>query len=318
MLVRAASCEPAASGAQRRRWLALVRPAVGLAVLAVLAARLGSGPFLAALRSVDAVSVAVALAVGAATTACCAWRWSAVATALGIRLPVRTALAACYRSQLVNVATPGGLVGDVLRGVDRGRAAGDTALGLRSVAWERSLGQVVQVALALVVLLALPSPLAGPLLVGGVVVVGLGVFVVVLVRRGRRGPRTPGRWALECRQVLSRKVLPRVLAASALVVLGLGTLFLVAARNVGVTAPTTALVPLTLVVLLGAAVPANLAGWGPREGVAAWAFGAAGLEAGQGLATAVVFGVLVLVASLPGAFLLLPRTRPLGREAGRG
>ena len=47
-------------------------------------------------------------------------------------------------------------------------------------------------------------------------------------------------------------------------------------------------------------MPTNIAGWGPREGVAAWAFGVAGPGAGLGVATAVVFGVMVLVASLRG------------------
>jgi len=37
----------------------------------------------------------------------------------------------------------------------------------------------------------------------------------------------------------------------------------------------------------------------------AWAFGAAGLGAQQGVATAVVYGVMVLVASLPGAAVLV-------------
>jgi hypothetical protein len=46
-------------------------------------------------------------------------------------------------------------------------------------------------------------------------------------------------------------------------------------------------------------------GWGPREGVTAWAFGAAGLGAQHGVATAVVYGVMVLVASLPGAAVLV-------------
>jgi hypothetical protein len=60
-----------------------------------------------------------------------------------------------------------------------------------------------------------------------------------------------------------------------------------------------------LVVLVGMGVPVNIAGWGPREGVAAWAFGAAGLGADAGLSVAVVYGVLVLVASLPGAGVIL-------------
>jgi hypothetical protein len=48
-----------------------------------------------------------------------------------------------------------------------------------------------------------------------------------------------------------------------------------------------------------------VAGWGPREGIAAGAFGAAGIGAGAGVETAVVYGVMVLVASLPGLVLLL-------------
>jgi hypothetical protein len=39
--------------------------------------------------------------------------------------------------------------------------------------------------------------------------------------------------------------------------------------------------------------------------VTAWAFGAAGLSASLGIATAVVYGVMVLVASLPGAAVLV-------------
>jgi hypothetical protein len=59
----------------------------------------------------------------------------------------------------------------------------------------------------------------------------------------------------------------------------------------------------------------SVGGWGPREGAAAWAFGAAGLGAERGVATAVVYGVLVLVASLPGAVVLVLAW--LGRTMGR-
>ena len=69
------------------------------------------------------------------------------------------------------------------------------------------------------------------------------------------------------------------------------------------TAPPSQLLPLALLVLLAAALP-NIGGWGPREGVTAWAFAAAGLGASLGVATAVVYGVMVLVATLPGAAVL--------------
>jgi len=64
-------------------------------------------------------------------------------------------------------------------------------------------------------------------------------------------------------------------------------------------------VPLALLVLVAMALPVGLGGWGPREGAAAWAFAAAGLDVGQGVAAAVVFGVMSLVATLPGLALLL-------------
>jgi hypothetical protein len=80
--------------------------------------------------------------------------------------------------------------------------------------------------------------------------------------------------------------------------------FLVAARAAGTAASLADLLPLALLVMLAAAIPLNVAGWGPREGVAAWAFAAAGLGAAQGTTVAVLYGVLALVATLPGGVLL--------------
>jgi hypothetical protein len=54
-------------------------------------------------------------------------------------------------------------------------------------------------------------------------------------------------------------------------------------------------------------LPVNVGGWGPREAVSALAFGAAGLGASQGLTAAVVYGILTLVASLPGVAVLIFR-----------
>ncbi len=66
----------------------------------------------------------------------------------------------------------------------------------------------------------------------------------------------------------------------------------------------------------------SIAGWGPREGATAWVFAAAGLGAAQGAATAVVYGVMVLAASLPGAVVLVvgwlpPDSARTGLSAGR-
>ena len=113
--------------------------------------------------------------------------------------------------------------------------------------------------------------------------------------------------------LLARRAWPAVALASALVVAGHAATFLIAARTAGVTAPASQVLPLALLVLLAAALP-NVGGWGPREGVTAWAFAAAGLGASLGVTTAVVYGVMVLFASLPGAAVLVaglgvPRSR---------
>jgi glycosyltransferase 2 family protein len=124
--------------------------------------------------------------------------------------------------------------------------------------------------------------------------------------------------------LLARRAWPAIALTSALVVAGHAVTFLIAARTAGVSAPPSQMLPLALLVLLGAALP-NIGGWGPREGVTAWAFAAAGLGASRGVATAVVYGVMVFVASLPGAAVLVAvwarRTRSapwLQRPAGGG
>jgi hypothetical protein len=111
--------------------------------------------------------------------------------------------------------------------------------------------------------------------------------------------------------VLARGAWPAVVVASSLAVVGHALTFVIAARTAGSQASFAELLPLALLVLLAMSVPTNIAGWGPREGVAAWAFAAAGLGASQGVAVSVVYGVMVLVASLPGAVVLLARRRSL-------
>jgi hypothetical protein len=106
------------------------------------------------------------------------------------------------------------------------------------------------------------------------------------------------------RRVLGRRAWAAVAPASALVAAGHVATFVIAAHAAGVTASPGRLVPLALLILLAAALP-NVGGWGPREGVTAWAFAAVGLGASRGVATAVVYGVLVFVATLPGAAVLV-------------
>ena len=303
----------ARSTANRRSTWRWARFAAAAATIAVLVWRLGTGPFLDGLRTVDGGALAAAAGLGLLTTVCCAWRWRIVARGLGVDLPLGTAVAAYYRSLFLNVTLPGGVVGDVHRGISHGRDTRDVGRGLRAVAWERSAGQVVQAVLTVAVLLVLPSPVRGamPLVALALLAAAAGVTLV-----GRGWPavgRVGGSRLARLRSAASRDVRdgllagrawPAIALASALVVAGHTMTFMIAARTAGATAPASQMLPLALLVMLAAVLP-NVGGWGPREGVTAWAFAAAGLGASRGVATAVVYGVMVFVACLPGAAVLV-------------
>jgi uncharacterized membrane protein YbhN (UPF0104 family) len=287
-----------------------VRLLGGVAILAVLVWRVGTGPFLKAAGMIDGPSLAATAVIAVLTTGCCAWRWSLVARALGVGVPLRTAVAAYYRSQFLNTVLPGGVLGDVHRGIRHGREVGAAGRGIRAVAWERSAGQLVQLMVAVAVLLVLPSPVSAyvPALATGTVAAALGL--VLVGRRLSRGRSLRARAlrvaAADLRGgLLTRRTLLGTALASAVVAVGHAATFLIAARSAGASASTARMLPLALLVLLAMGMPTNVAGWGPREGVAAWAFAVAGLGAAQGVATAVVYGAMVLVASLPGAGVLV-------------
>jgi hypothetical protein len=145
--------------------------------------------------------------------------------------------------------------------------------------------------------------------VAGVAAVVAGVALVLVLLRlnpGRLRTRIARAVTSDLRcSVLSKRAWPGIVLASTVAVMSHVAVFAVAVRVTGMELPVGRLLPLALTVLMASAVPANIAGWGPREGAAAWAFGAVGLSAAQGVTVAVVYGVLALVATLPGAVMLV-------------
>jgi uncharacterized membrane protein YbhN (UPF0104 family) len=306
---------------RRTVWWGVRLAAAG--TLAVLIWRLGTTPFLDGLRMVDGGALAAASGLAVLTTVCCAWRWRIVARGLGVDLPLATAVAAYYRSVFLNVTLPGGVVGDVHRGISHGRDTSDVGRGLRAVAWERAAGQVVQAVLTVAVLLVMPSPVRPVMPLVALALLAAAAAGAALAARARPAAGRSG-WArlrsAAARDVrdglLGRRAWPAIALASALVVAGHAVTFLIAARTAGATAPPSRMLPLALLVMLGAALP-NVGGWGSREGVTAWVFAAAGLGASRGVTTAVVYGVMVLAASLPGAAVLVAASVRRSRDGDR-
>jgi uncharacterized membrane protein YbhN (UPF0104 family) len=287
------------------------RHAVGLLVLAVLVWRFGTGPFADAWRLTSWWSMLAALALTLAATVANAWRWRVVSRALGAPLTVSGSLTSYYRSQFLNAVLPGGVLGDAHRGVRHGRAVGDLGVGLRATVWDRATGQAVQVALLAVALLTLPTPLRGYARVTLAAVAAAGLVVWALAGHRRHTSFV----VRDLRTLLRPSVAGRVALASAASTGCHVGVFLVATSTAGVHAGPAELLTLALVVLVGSAIPLNVAGWGPREGVSAGAFALVGLGSATGLTVSVVLGVLGAVATLPGLTVLVADAVVHRREA---
>lgn len=107
------------------------------------------------------------------------------------------------------------------------------------------------------------------------------------------------------RAFLHGGALPVQLGTSLLVVASYVLVFVLSCRAVGVDTPAATLALLIPPVLVAMLIPISLAGWGLREGAAAALWAVVGLPAAQGTAASVMYGLLVLASSLPGAVVLL-------------
>jgi uncharacterized membrane protein YbhN (UPF0104 family) len=306
--------------------LPLLRLAATVTVLWFLWWHLGATPFKDGLRAVTWPAVGAAVTLTALTTVCSAWRWRVAAQALGLSIGLSAAVRAYYRSLFLNSVLIGGVVGDVHRAVTHGRRSGDVVLGLRAVAWERLCGQVIQAVVTAVLLLILPSPVrpALPYVLAGVAGVAGVVACAALVARhtdrlGRsRLTRAATAIADDLRHgMLAPDVWPQLVLSSVLVVAGHTATFVIAARVAGSTAPLGELLALLMVVQTAMVIPLSIGGWGLREGVAAWAFAAAGFGAATGVTISTLYAVLMLAAVAPGGGLLLADALRRRRHQGQ-
>lgn len=276
-------------------------------IIVLLGTQIGGEAFTEGLRRIGPTQITLAIGVGLLTTSCCAARWCLIARGTGLHLRFGTAVAEYYRALLLNAVLPAGVLGDADRGVRHGRASGDVARGVRAVVYERAAGQVALLLLGAVILLSHPTlrRTFEELVIrnaAAALVLGLVLIAVVLVVAGTAKVRALG---TEIRLFLAgRGAVPAALALSVVAVSGHLLVFVVAARTVNDAAPLADLIPIAVLALVAMSLPLNVGGWGPREAASAGGFAAAGLGASHGVAAAVVFGVLVLLASAPGLVVL--------------
>lgn len=303
----------------------LLRVAISVGLLALLAWVLDAGALAERLTRLRPGWVVIALLLSVPQVVLSAYRWCRTAGRLDVRLSFRSALREYYLAIFLNQVLPGGVVGDVSRAWRHARASAAVAghadgihasrVGpeVRAVILERASGQMVMGAVAAISLLSLPfvRPGARAWVLGATGLAGAGVAVAALVARRRRaeGP-VRGVWRDVHTALFARDIVGVQAATSVLGVGLLVAMYLAAARAVGVETPFVLLAPLVAPVLLSMVIPATIAGWGVREVTAAAVWSAVGLTPEDGVAISAAYGVVVLLSSLPGAYVLL--------RAGRG
>ena len=272
--------------------------------------------------------VLVALLISVFQVMLSAWRWQLTARLIQVPMRFSYALREYYLALLVNQLLPGGVLGDAGRAHRHARQSASTGGAWRAVIIERVSGQVALALLTLVALLLSPlwhAALGSTawLAIGGAVALAVGVMAVALTLSRRQGPlKLPG-WYLAISQdiqrgLLSAGVWPLQLLSSLAIVASYGVVMVCAARAIGVELPALSLLALAPVVLLAMLVPFSVAGWGVREGAAAGIWMWVGLPAAQGVAVSLAYGVVVLLASLPGLWVAITRRHSaLPPESGR-
>ena len=274
--------------------------------------------------------VVLALVISTLQIMLCAWRWQFTAGLIDVPLRFAYALREYYLALLVNQLLPGGVLGDAGRAHRHAAQAQSRGRAWRAVIIERASGQVAVVVLTLAALLL--SPLWHAALgVSVLTAVGLGVVaaLAVIIASGlllrqhisHRLARLP-HWCQALardvkRGLWRRNVWPQQLFSSLVIVLSYGLVMVCAARAIGVELAVLDVLALAPVLLLAMLVPFSVAGWGLREGAAAGVWALVGLPPAQGVAVSLAYGVLVLLASLPGIWVALSR-REKAQPSGGG
>lgn len=259
----------------------------------------------------------VALLSQFASNVTAAVRWQAVMRSASADTPRQSAafyFRSLFRACFVNQCLPTIIGGDTLRIVDLAGRGVPPRDALGGVVIDRIVGFSGLVLLTLIML-----PIAGGLFspaiswtvalmsMAALVAIGSGVWMPLERWKGR--VRMPE--GLIEASAFARRVLFdfRSLAVQVILTLMVHVLsalsFFVLARDLGVQIPLSGFLLMLPSVFLLAAVPLSVSGWGIRETSVVALFALAGADRSAMLAASVGFGVISLVATLPGLWFLL-------------
>jgi len=287
---------------------------VSASILAVILSRIPAGNLLGRVKEGQPVYLAAALLLALLVMVLVAVRWRLLARWLGLAVPIGLAVRAVFLGAFGSQLLPSTVGADLVRGYMLVRHSASVHRVAASVIADRLVGLFALCLLLVIfnsVLPQLPAPYAGLVAPGALLASGAVLLAFLLACTGIQagaGVRRL-RWLRELGAIDGVRLEARPIAGAVAVGLAIHALAVVAAslvaRAYGVEPSLGVWVSIIPLSFLASAMPVSIGGWGVREGAIILLAAPLGVPPAEALLVSLTIGVLNVVASLPGALVLL-------------
>lgn len=298
----------------------LVKLGVSAGLLLLIIRAVDPDDALASLPMVPPGTLLLALCLQFASTGIAAYRWFLIMRSMGSAENMLFFLKSYFKGTFFNQGLPSSIGGDGIRVLDYSRAAGSTREGFFGVFIDRFAG-LAGLLILNICALALNSDLL-PLRLRSLLLTILALllfFLGILFYLHRLRLFRENRWLGMIGQLsgyyhqvystplsagiqIGLSILIHLCAVTAIFLLGTG---------VGLGCPLSVYLVLVPPVILLTLLPISLAGWGIREGAMVGFFLLVGADRTKVLSVSILYGILVLVHSLPGLLVYLAQKNKL-------
>lgn len=302
----------------------VVRLAISVAILAVLAMGIDMGRAARAIADIDVRHLALVLALVAVDRAVMAFRWILLLRASGIAISTADATRLFLVSSFVGSFLPAGVGADAARAYGLSRDATTGSEAVASVAVDRLLGVLSLVVMALVGVLAwTPEGRNDWRIALAIAVAALACLSVFWANEwlrwlipAHRHERFFTRRVLRLTDAVSRYrdrrgVLVQVMAWSIAVQLLRITQAYLLGLGLGMTVPFSYFLLFMPVALLLLLLPISVSGFGLPQGGIVWLLAPVGVPSEQAFALSTLIVLTGLAGNLPGLFLWLRARNPV-------
>jgi uncharacterized membrane protein YbhN (UPF0104 family) len=226
-------------------------------------------------------------------------RWWYILRRLDLPIAYPRVTSSYFAGELINQVMPGGVAGEIYRGLHHRRQAGLAKLSA-SIVIDRAYGVVTLTLAAIIALSPMALSIQYPILLSALIL--LSIIALILMVRYINWPVDIGLDELTLRDHLIAVVISAM--AMALIIAG----FIIIAHGIGVRMGILPIVQICIIMMLASLIPFSFGDWGIREGVLTGLLVMSGQPAAQGMAIGILFGLTNIIASLPGLIHFLTDT----------